>query len=328
MKFENPLFLVLIIPVVLIFYWKFKQRPGTIEYSLAGFLKANIKSSVLRKYIFFVLRGIVFTLIILALARPKGEIEEKSPVNPAVDIMMVLDVSTSMRAIDFEPRNRMEAALIGSREFIKSRAMDRIGLVVFSGKPLLHAPLTTDTKSLIRLTEYIEPGMVKIPGTAIGSGISLGLKYLEKADAPEQVMVLLSDGANNAGTIAPLTAARAARGMGIKIYTIGCGRPGPARVPVEHPEDQFKTRLVTIPDELDEETLTRIAEKTGGKYFRATSLMKFNEIYEEIEKLETRDVPHRGHYQYNELYFNFILAALLFMVAEIILRFLNWGLIR
>ncbi|MGM0441296.1 MAG: vWA domain-containing protein [Elusimicrobiota bacterium] len=326
MIFEAPYYLLFLIPLGYIVYLKLNQSPGSVEYSLTGYLKEAVRESNYSRYIHIFLRSLVLTLLIIALARPQRSLKDKSPVTPAVDIVLALDVSASMRALDFGAKNRMEAALIGASDFIKARRMDRIGIVVFSGVSLLHAPLTTDTRALLRLNDYIEADMLDNPGTAIGSGISMGLKYLKKADAPSQVIVLLSDGANNSGDIAPRTAARAAKAMDVKIYTIGCGRPGPAKVPVKHPDNQFKTRMVKVTDELDEETLKEIADNTGGKYFRATSLRKLEDIYAEIDKMEKRDVARAGYYGVAEIYHYFLYAGLLVIGLELILRFFKPGL--
>lgn len=314
---------MLILLAALLLYFKVKQRPPALSYSLSSFLKNRVGEPRIKKNLFFIMRMAAVVLLVIALARPRKGLKERSVVKASVDIILVMDVSTSMRALDFKPFNRMEAAVNAAREFIKARTSDRMGVVVFSGLPVLQCPLTLDNNAVLRLMDKVDAGMIKVDGTAIGLGISLGLKYLEKSDSPSRLMVLLTDGANNTGDIDPLTAADMAKSLGVKIYTIGSGKPGPAQVPVKHP--YFGTRLVTIPDELDEATLTKIASKTGGRYFRATSLKKLKEIYSEIDRMEKKQIAVIEFYEFEEKFHLFLFLGSFLLLLEIILRFLMPG---
>ncbi|MFC2061827.1 VWA domain-containing protein [Elusimicrobiota bacterium] len=318
MSFKNPEYL-LIIPVALfIFYLKLRQRPPAVRYSLAAYIKGIVKEIRWKKYFFLILRLAAVLLLTIALARPRKGLKERSVIKPAVDIMLVMDVSTSMRAIDFDPLNRMQAAVNAAKEFVSNRTSDRIGVVIFSGLPVLQCPLTMDNNAVMRLMDNISAGMINVDGTAIGMGISLGMKYLEKADSPSKVMILLTDGVNNTGEIDPVTAADIASSLNTKVYTIGAGKPGPAKVPVKHP--YFGTRYMTIPDELDEDTLTHIAEKTGGKYFRATSHKRLKEIYAEIDRMEKKSIEVREYYEFEEKFLLFLFLGGLLLGLELIAR--------
>ncbi|MEA3506643.1 MAG: VWA domain-containing protein [Elusimicrobiota bacterium] len=323
MSFKNPEFIIFI-PLFIFFLWlKLKQKPPAIKYSLGYFLKENFSENKIKKYFFIFLRLATVIFLSVALARPVKGLKERSVNKPAVDIMLVMDVSTSMKAIDFDPLNRMEAAVSAAKEFVKSRRTDRFGIVVFEGAPVLQCPLTLDTGAVLRFLEGVEAGMVGINGTAIGSGMALGLKYLEKADSPGRVMILLTDGANNMGDVEPEAAADIAAALDIKVYTIGCGKPGPARVPVEDPV--FGKRFVTIPDEIDEEVLQLIAQKTGGRYYRADSRKEFSRIYSEIDSMEKTDVEITEFYEFEDKYRLFLLAGLVLLLIELAVKTFSRG---
>jgi Ca-activated chloride channel family protein len=325
MNFKSPEYLLLIPLLFLLVYLKKKQKPPVITYSMASYLKAVVRENKFRKNIFLILRTAAICLLIIALARPREGLKERNIVKPAVDIMLVMDVSTSMKAIDLKPLDRMNAAKSAAKEFISSRTSDRLGMVVFSGLPLLQCPLTLDNNAVLRLTDRIEAGMIDVGGTGVGLGLALGLKYLEKSDSPSKIVVLLTDGANNTGDIDPMTAADMAKALGIKVYTIGCGKPGPAQVPIDHPH--FGMRLVTIPDELDEDTLTSMAENTGGKYFRATSFKKLKDVYAEIDRMEKRNVEVTEYYEFQEKYMIYLFLGALLILIEIIIRLLFPGMV-
>lgn len=324
MSFKNPQYLILIALIALMVYFKIRQKPPAVKYSLASFIKSGVGENRFKKYFFIILRITALLILILALARPRKGLKERSVLKPAIDIMLVMDVSTSMLAIDFRPLDRMQAAINAAKEFVSKRNTDRLGVVVFSGLPVLQCPLTMDNGAVLRLLDNIKAGMIKVDGTAIGLGVALGLKYLERSDSPSKVMVLLTDGANNTGEIDPATAADMAKALNIKVYTIGTGKPGPAQVPVDHPF--FGRRLVTIPDELDEVTLAEIADKTGGQYFRATSLKKLKNIYAEIDRMEKKTVEVTEYYEFEEKFKPFLIAGLFLLILELISRFLFPGL--
>ena len=314
MNFKNPEYLLLLLLLPLLYYFKKRQKPASIRHSMTGLLREQLAPAFWKKELLLLIRFLVLLFLVLALARPRKGLKERSVIKPAIDIIMVMDVSTSMRALDFKPLDRMQAAKKAAMEFVKMRTSDRVGLVLFSGLPFLQCPLTLDQSAILKLIEKIEAGMIQVDGTAVGSGMALGLKYLEKSDARSRVMILLTDGANNAGDIDPLTAGEMAKTLDIKVYTIGCGKPGPAYIQVEHPF--FGRQLVQIPDELDETTLKKIAGLTGGIYFRATSLEELEEIYKEInamEKVERRVVEY---YEYRELFYPLLLIGLFLLGIE------------
>jgi len=318
MSFKNPEYLLLIPLFLFLLFLKLRQKPAAVKYSLSAFIKVRVRENRLKKYLFVIVRTAAVTLLVVAMARPRQGLKERTVVKPAVDIMIVMDVSTSMKALDFAPLNRMEAAVKAAKEFITARTSDRLGVVVFSGLPVLHCPLTLDHNAVLRLMDNISPGMVEVDGTAIGMGMALGLRHLEKSEAASKVMVLLTDGANNAGDIDPATAAEMAAALGIKVYTIGCGKPGPAKVPVDHPF--FGRRLVAIPDELDEAVLKSIASETGGKYFRATSLKEMKKIYSEIDSLEKKQMEVTEYYEFEEKFPLFLYSGSFLVLFEVVLR--------
>ncbi|MFC2048756.1 VWA domain-containing protein [Elusimicrobiota bacterium] len=283
----------------------------------------TINENKIKKHMYVLIRTLLLVFLIIALARPRKGMKERNIVKPAVDIMLVLDVSISMRALDFKPDNRMQAAVKAAKEFVVARENDRIGVVVFSGLPVLQCPLTLDSQAILRLLDKISSGMVQVDGTAVGLGVALGLKYLEKSDSPSKVLVLLTDGANNTGDIDPETAAQMAKSLGIKVYAIGAGKPGPTQIPVEHP--YFGMQLVSIPDELDEDSLTHMAQLTDGKYFRATSLKELKDIYKEIDRMEKKNMEVSEYYEFEEKYIVYLIMGALLMFLEIVFRFVYPG---
>ncbi|MFH1414825.1 MAG: VWA domain-containing protein [Elusimicrobiota bacterium] len=290
---------------------------------MSDFLKSRVPSGRFGRILVRYLRFAAVCLMITALARPREDLKERNYIKSTIDIMLVMDVSRSMKAIDFDPYNRMQAAVKAAKEFIANRSSDRLGVVLFASMPVLHCPLTLDNDAVASIMENISAGMIGAGGTAIGMGVALGLKYLDRSDSPSKVMILLTDGANNAGFIKPLEAAGMAAALDIKIYTIGTGKPGPARIPVDDPV--MGRRYVTIADELDEKTLQEIADITGGKYFRATSFEKLNEIYAQIDMMEKSEVKVKEYFEYEEKFYPFLFAALLLILLEMLLRFMRPG---
>jgi Ca-activated chloride channel family protein len=235
--------------------------------------------------------------IVTALARPQTGSARIDVKSEGIDIMLALDISGSMRAEDFKPYNRLYVAKDVAREFLRGRSGDRIGLVVFAGGAYTQCPLTLDYGILEELIAAVDFGQVP-DGTAVGMGLATALNRLRERQAKSRVVILLTDGQNNAGDVDPITAAEAARALGVRVYTIGAGTDGPARVPVDDPV--FGRRYVTIDASLDEPTLRRIAEITGGRYYRATSAEGLLEIYKEIDRMERTEAETVETVRYEE----------------------------
>ncbi|MBI4063052.1 MAG: VWA domain-containing protein [Elusimicrobia bacterium] len=264
-------------------------------------------------------RMAALALIAIALARPqKVTIEEIEPVL-GVDIMLTLDTSASMQALDFQPFNRLQAAKKIATEFIDKRKGDRVGIVIFGGTGLLSCPPTLDHHAVKEFMEQVEIGMTQTEGTAIGSGLMTALAHLKKVPSLSKVVVLLTDGRSNAGSVDPVTAAKTAQALGVKVYTIGAGKRGGSIYPVQDPI--FGLRYIHRPEEeIDEDALTKIATATGGRYYRATDLGELKAIFEEIDRLEKTEIQPPRRVQFEELYPPLLLAALFFLGTEIFLR--------
>ena len=321
MRFANPIYLLflLIIPALVWYYLKFnKQESSRIKFSSIQIMK-NIPSGERTKfrYILKILRFVCLTLLILALARPQAGQKGEEISTKGIDIMLCLDTSTSMRAEDFKPHNRLYAAKQAAEEFVKNRKNDRIGVVVFSALSFTQCPLTLDYGAVLDFLDSVEIGMTQTDGTAIGTAIATCVNRLKDIPAKSKVIILLTDGRNNMGEIDPWTAAQAAGAMNIKIYTIGAGVPGGAMYPIDDPV--FGKRYVRLPEDLDEETLIKIASLTGGQYFRAKSSEGLREIYNKIDKMEKTEIKVNEYTEYTELFLYFILPAVLLFFTEIIL---------
>ncbi len=290
---------------------------ASIKYSDLKIVKRSVKSGRTRfRFLLSVLRIAALVLFIIAFARPQAGTENREVTSEGIDIMLALDVSGSMKAEDFKPHNRLYVAKEEIKKFIDKRISDRIGLVVFSAASFTQCPLTLDYGVLLNFLNQVHFGMIK-DGTAIGMALANSINRLRESSAKSKVIILLTDGVNNAGQIDPLTAATIAKTMGVKIYTIGVGKPGNAMYPVDDPI--FGKRYVYLPNEIDEETLKEIAQKTGGKYFRARSEQELEKIYGEIDKLEKTKVKVKEYVQYRELFRDFVYAGLALLVLEIIL---------
>ena len=263
-----------------------------------------------------VLRMAAIFIFVLALARPQAGQKEEEIITQGIDIMLTLDISGSMKAEDFSPQNRLDAAKDVLREFIKSRRNDRIGMVVFSRYSFTQCPLTLDYGALSGLLDKVAIGMIE-DGTAIGMAIANAVNRLRDSSVKTRIIILLTDGVNNAGKIDPLTAAKAAKALGIKIYTIGAGKPGGAMYPVEDPV--FGKRYVHMDTEIDEELLKKIADGTGGLYFRAKDKEVLMEIYKTIGQLEKTKIETKEYANYTELAGFFILPGFLLILLEIVL---------
>jgi Ca-activated chloride channel family protein len=259
----------------------------------------------------------VIVLLFIALARPQSGQKTEEVYNQGVDIMIVQDTSSSMLAIDFKPDNRIEAAKKVAKEFVEKRKYDRIGVVIFSGFAFTQCPLTVDHEAVLNFIDQIEVNMTGGDGTAIGSAIATAANRLKDSPGKSKLMVLLTDGRNNAGEIDPVTAAQAAGALGIKIYTIGTGAPGGALYPVE---DAWGKHYVKIPEqELDEDTLLKIAEATGGKYFRATDTASLENIIKTINEMEKTEIKSIKYTSYIEHFMFFLWPAVILLGLEIFL---------
>ncbi len=295
---------------------KWKKSQATLQISDARVYAHTPKSY--KNYLLHVpfgLRIIALILIILVLARPQTTDNWQNSEIEGIDIMLAIDVSTSMLAEDLKP-NRLEAAKDVAAEFINGRPNDNIGLTLFAGESFTQCPLTVDHAVLLNLFQSIKCGIVT-DGTAIGMGIANAVTRLKDSKAKSKVIILLTDGTNNKGDISPLTAAEIAKSFGIRVYTIGVGTNGMA--PYPYPIGN-SVQYVNIPVEIDEKTLTEIAGTTDGNYFRATSNSKLKEVYEEIDKLEKTKLSVKEYSKRQEEYRWFALAAFLCILLEVLLR--------
>lgn len=319
MHFASPYYLwllVLLVPAIAYYVWRTLQGGATIQLSsIEGVARAPKTLRYWLRHVPFVLRIAALGLAIVALARPQG-IEENSRTNTeGIDIMLSIDVSGSMLARDFKP-DRISAAKEVAGAFIADRYGDRIGLVAFAGEAFTQSPLTTDQSTLQTLLSRIRSGLIE-DGTAIGNGLATAINRLRESDAKSKVIILLTDGVNNRGEIAPLTAAEIAKAQGIRVYTIGVGTRGMAPYPAL---DMFgNMTFVQQKVEIDEKTLGEIAKMTGGQYFRATDKTKLKAIYDEINQLEKSKVEVFQHITYHELFLAWLLAAIALLAAEFLL---------
>jgi len=319
LEFAHPIFLWMLIIVVLMaawYVWKEKQTYGTFNMSATkGFaIKKKSYIGVLRHY-GIVLRSLAVILLIVALARPQSSLSWQNSTTEGIDIMIASDISGSMLAEDFKP-NRLEAGKQIAIDFIKARPDDRIGLVIFSGESFTQCPLTIDHSVLINLYNDIHNGMIE-DGTAIGMGLATAVNRLKDSEAKSKVIILLTDGSNNMGSIAPLTAAEIAKQFGIRVYTVGIGTHGFAPYPVQTP---YGIQYQKMEVDVDEGTLTKIAAATGGKYFRATNNDALKSIYTQIDQLEKAKIDVTQYHKKTELFWPFALIALILLSLEFILR--------
>ncbi len=323
-RFANPqlLWLLLWVPLMAGWYvWRYRRSRASIVISTVDPV-ADAPRTVryYLRHIPFVLRCGAVALLVAALARPQSASSGSDSTTEGIDIMLAIDISTSMLALDFEPKDRIEAAKATAGQFIADRQNDRVGLVVFAGESFTQCPLTTDRRSLLTLLGGIKTGLVE-DGTAIGNGLATAVNRLRESTAKSKVVILLTDGVNNRGQITPLTAAEIAETYGIKVYTIGVGKRGMAPYPVY---DIFgrPAGYQQMPVEIDEQTLREIAAKTGGEYFRATDTGSLQAIYSQINQLEKTEVEVTDFTRYTELFGVFLLWAVLLLAAEVLTRHL------
>ncbi|MBI5243912.1 MAG: VWA domain-containing protein [Elusimicrobia bacterium] len=321
MRFESPFLLLLALPALAAVFYAWLsgegRRPALTYPGGQVFQGFRAGHASLVRVLPYALKALALLLAVFALARPQKVIRQAASLSSGVDILLVLDVSTSMRALDFDPLDRMSAAKNAARSFIQRRVSDRIGILVFAGVPLLTCPLTLDYGALLDFLDDIDAGMTQTDGTAIGDGIAAAVSHIKDSQAKSKILILLTDGANNTGLVDPLTAAKTAQTFGLKIYTIGTGRKGPAVVPVNDPH--FGRRLMQIPDELDEDMLTRVAADTAGRYFRAHNLMELQSIYGEIDRLERSELRLPPIISYTDYYSWLLVPAALLLAAAMLL---------
>ena len=314
-RFEDPhfLFLILAIPALVYVYAR-RRRSGAIRYSdVESLRQSDVRRTGRRRHALFALRVLALATLIVAFSRPQTGVTSETLSAEGIDIVLAIDVSSSMLAEDLEP-NRLEAAKAVAAEFVEGRRNDRIGLVVFAGEAFTQVPLTLDYSVVTDLLGQIEVGMIE-DGTAVGMGLATAVKRLQASDAKSQVVVLLTDGRNNTGEIGPVTAGQMAQALGVRVYTIGAGSQGMARVPID---DRVRgRRYVTVEVDIDEASLQEVAETTGGRYFRATNREGLGQIYEEIDALEKTEIEVENFTTYGELFHYPLAAGLLLLLLEV-----------
>ncbi len=324
MEFANKeyfLLLLLLVPYVLWYFLDSKKKEPTLRLSdTFAYLYAPKSWRVRLVHLPMLLRCIVFTLVVIVLARPQTHNSWGSRTVEGIDIMLAMDVSTSMLAEDLRP-NRMEAAKDVASEFIAGRQNDNIGLTIFAGESFTQCPMTTDHASLLNLlqnvrTDIAARGLIE-DGTAIGMGLANAVSRLKDSKAKSKVVILLTDGSNNRGDISPITAAQIAKSLGIRVYTIGVGTNKVARYPMPVAGG---VQYVNIPVEIDNKTLSEIAALTEGNFYRATNNKELKQIYQDIDKLEKSKMNVKKFSKRYEAYQPFALAAVIILLIEIILR--------
>ncbi|MBQ9548461.1 MAG: VWA domain-containing protein [Bacteroidales bacterium] len=319
MNFEYPFLLwLLAIPALLVLHYLWSEwkgrRPHLRVSAAAPWLQKGTGVLAVLRHLPFLLRTVALVMIVLALARPRSTTEVEKVDTEGIDIVLAMDVSTSMLARDFNP-DRISAAKDIAIEFIAQRPSDRMGIVVFAGESYTQCPLTTDRATLINLMKEVQTDLIE-DGTAIGNGLATAVARMMDSDAKSRVVILLTDGVNNSGEIAPETAAQIAKDYDVRVYTIGVGANGEAPYPVMTP---WGVELRKIPVEIDEALLKSIAETTGGRYFRATDNTKLSEIYSEINKMEKIRTTVDSFPVYKELFGRYGLVALICLLLEMLL---------
>ena len=318
MFFEYPYLLwLLLLPLLLTARYLYielrERRPHLRVPSVRPWTKGGRSVLSVIRHLPFALRIAALSLIIVALARPRSANEVEKRDTEGIDIVLAMDVSTSMLARDFTP-DRLSAAKDIAIEFISQRPSDRMGIVVFAGESYTQCPLTTDRATLINLMKEVQTDLIE-DGTAIGNGLATAVARMMDSDAPSRVVILLTDGVNNRGEIAPQTAAEIAKTYGIRVYTIGVGANGTAPYPVMTP---WGVEVRNMQVEIDEDLLKEVAKTTGGRYFRATDNTKLAEIYSEINKMETARTTVDSFPVYKELFGGYALAALICLALELL----------
>ena len=327
MRFANPhyafLFLAFI-PLIALYIFREQRSQGAIRYSDTSLLKDIKKPITLYvRHGLLLLRLGGLALLIVALMRPQKGRSFSEITTEGVDIMMVLDVSGSMEALDFKPNNRLAVAKEKIKEFINLREQDRVGLVVFAGRSYTKCPLTLDYPLLEKFVDDIDFSSITTQGTAIGTAIATAANRLRESPSKTKIMILLTDGSNNSGEIAPVVAAQASAQLGIKIYTIGIGKKGMVDMPVYY-QDPYSGKVTKkfqkMQSDLDEGTLEKVANITGGTFFRAQNSEELSRIYEMIDRLEKTELKTRQYTTWNEKFYGFLLWGALLILIDFILR--------
>ena len=317
--YANPKFLYLLLLIPSLVGWYIyrlhKSRAALVISTAKHFDNTGKSVKVYLRHLPFALRMLALALAIIALARPQSTNIQRNVTTEGIDIVLSLDVSGSMLARDFKP-DRLEAAKSLGINFISGRANDRIGLVIFAGESFTLCPLTTDRATLINQFKAVDIGVLE-DGTAIGSGLATAISRIKDSDAKSKVIILLTDGVNNRGEIAPMTAAEMAKTFGIRVYTIGVGTYGTAPYPVQTP---FGTRYQDVQVEIDEDLLKSIAQMTGGEYFRAINNKALEQVYQKIDQLEKSKIEVNEYAKREEKYRGWLLAAFILLLLEFVLR--------
>jgi len=315
--YSELFWLLLLLPIMLIVYLlRINDHQANLKLSSNRLLPSGSNIKAYLRHSLFALRLLALAALVVAMARPQSSSSWQDVTTEGIDIVIALDISGSMLAEDFEP-NRLEAAKIVAQDFIEGRPNDRIGLVVYSGESFTQCPLTTDHSVLKNLFMQIKNGMIE-DGTAIGLGLANSVTRLKDSDAKSKVVILLTDGINNRGSIPPVTAAEIAKAFDVRVYTIGMGTYGTAPMPFQNPFGGTHYQNVEV--KIDEATLEEIASLTGGKYFRATDNQKLGEIYSEIDKLEKSRIEVTEYRKKKEEFAPWILLAGALLALEFLLR--------
>lgn len=319
-QFRNPeLFWLaaLLLPVLAYWIWKWKKQSSSLHFANAQSLIAARGWRTRLMWVPKLFLSLAWLAMVVAMARPQTtDSRTVKTSTEGIDLVLSMDVSTSMKAMDFRP-NRLQAALDVASQFVSARPQDRFGVVVYAGESFTQCPLTTDHRIVQNTLSEIQFGLIE-DGTAIGMGLATAVNRLKDSKAKSKVIILMSDGVNNAGSIAPKTAAELASEFGIRVYTIGVGTMGMARVPVQYPNG--REQIMSMQVEIDEELLGEIAGMTGGKYFRATDKEKLSAIYEEIDQLEKTKLDDLTYNTYEEKFYPFLFAALGFIFLDLLWR--------
>jgi Ca-activated chloride channel family protein len=318
--YANPSFFYLfaLLPFLILWYWKYNgtQSEKINISTLEGFAGYRPSLRQRLRHFPFLLRLAGLSFLIVALARPQSSSSGQNIFSEGIDIVLAMDISGSMLAEDLKP-NRIEAAKAVAIDFIKSRPNDRIGLVVFAGESFTQCPITSDHDVLINLFGSLKSGLMS-DGTALGEGLATAVTRIKEGKAKNKVIILLTDGVNNVGMIAPVTAAEIAKTFGVRVYTIGVGTKGLAPYPFQTPQGVVYQNIEV---DIDEVTMQKIASLTGGEYFRATNNKKLKSIYQEIDKLEKTKIEVTEYRSKTEEFFPFALLATLLLLAEIVLKY-------
>ena len=320
MVFANPTYLyllLLLIPLIGWYIYKLSKSQASMQVSSSEVFQLPEARSwkIYLRHVPFLLRMVLIALLIVVLARPQSTNSWQNSSTEGIDIMLAMDISSSMLAQDLKP-NRLEAAKDVAASFINGRQNDNIGLVVFAAESFTQCPLTTDHTVLLNLFKDIQPGIIQ-DGTSIGLGLANAVSRIKDSQAKSKVIILLTDGVNNAGEIAPVTASDIAKTFGVRVYTIGVGTQGEAPYPFQ---TAFGIQYQNVPVEIDEPTLKQIAATTGGQYFRATDNASLKAIYEEIDQMEKTKISVQEFSKKQEEYMQWALLVLLLLLVEVLLK--------